>query len=43
MAVIDDTGIEYTVIVAMIENGVSAAYMLGDAFMTEEVLYAPKQ
>ena len=42
-AVIDDTGIEYTVIIAMIENGVSAAYMLGDAFMTEEVLYAPKQ
>ena len=43
MTVIDDTGTEHTVIIAMIENGVSAAYMLGDAFMTDEVLYAPKQ
>jgi len=43
MAVQGDNGIEQTVIVAMIENGVSAAYMFGDVFMTKEVLYAPKQ
>lgn len=43
MGIIDDEGNNRTVIIAMIENGVSAAYLIDDAFMTEEVLYAPKR
>ena len=36
-----DSPDERTVVIAMIENGVSAAYIIDDAFMTDEVLYIP--
>lgn len=43
MAGQDAEGNNVNIIIAMIENGVSAAYIMEDAFIHEEVLYAPKQ
>jgi hypothetical protein len=43
MAVQDDAGKDRNVVIVMIENGVSAAYIVEEAFLNEEVLYAPKQ
>lgn len=39
----DADGNEVNVIIALIENGVSVAYIMEDAFINEEVFYAPKQ
>jgi hypothetical protein len=43
MAGKDAAGNDVNVIIAMIENGVSAAYIMEDAFIHEEVWYAQKQ
>ena len=43
MKIIDEKGKNYTVVIAMIENNSSAAYITEDAFLNDEILYAPKQ
>ncbi|PCJ67406.1 MAG: hypothetical protein COA58_03545 [Bacteroidetes bacterium] len=35
-------GTEQTVVIALIDHGNAAAYIIADAFLSEEILYAPK-
>lgn len=43
MTITDDKGENHTVVIAMIENNSSAAYITEEAFLNDELLYAPKQ
>jgi hypothetical protein len=43
MTITDDKGENHTVVIAMIENNISAAYITKEAFLNDELLYAPKQ
>lgn len=43
MTITDDKGENHTVVIAMIENNSSAAYISEEAFLNDELLYAPKQ
>lgn len=43
MTITDDKGENHTVVIAMIENNSSAAYIMEEAFLNDELLYAPKQ
>jgi hypothetical protein len=43
MDVTDPEGNQQTVVIVLIDHGNAAAYIIADAFMSEEILYAPKQ
>lgn len=43
MTITDDKGENHTVVIAMIENNSSAAYIMEEAFLNDELLYASKQ
>lgn len=43
MTITDDKGENHTIVIAMIENNSSAAYIMEEAFLNDELLYAPKQ
>ena len=43
MTITDDKGENHTVVIAMIENNSSAAYITEEAFLNDELLYSPKQ
>ncbi len=43
MTITDDKGENHTVVISMIENNSSAAYIMEEAFLNDELLYAPKQ
>lgn len=43
MTITDDKGENHTVVIAMIENNSLAAYITEEAFLNDELLYAPKQ
>ena len=43
MTITDDKGENHTVVIALIENNSSAAYITEEAFLNDELLYAPKQ
>ena len=43
MTITDNKGENHTVVIAMIENNSSAAYITEEAFLNDELLFAPKQ
>ena len=43
MEVTDQEGNQQTVVIVLIDHGNAAAYIVADAFLSEEILYAPKR
>ena len=43
MTATDPEGNQQTVVIVLIDHGNAAAYIIEQAFMSEEILYAPKQ
>jgi hypothetical protein len=43
MRITDEKNNNHTIVIAMIENNVSAAYITEGAFLNDELIYAPKK